>query len=107
MLLRGQWSALRREPDAAFREVAAEQLLTLRDVALAYSDRAQTADDPALDQGTAIRVELDPGAGEQEETHLSVLPPAAFVGAMEVWCRQVVATVFAPAGRTARHPPDA
>ena len=106
VLLRDQWSSLRQTPDVAFREVAAEHLLTLRDIALAYSDRARTADDPALDHGTAIRVELDPAAGEQEETHLSVVPPAGLVGGMTAWCRQVVATVFAPAGRSSRPPPD-
>ena len=105
VLLRDQWSALRQEPDAAFREVAAEHLLTLRDIALAYSDRARDAADPALDQGTAIRVDVEPAAGEQEETYLSVVPPAGFDGTTDTWCRQVVAAVFAPAGRTPRPPP--
>ena len=100
VLLRDQWSGLREQPAAAFREVAAEQLLTLRDVALAYSDRARTADDPALDVGAAFRIELDPATAAEDESYLAVVPPASFDGGASAWCRHVVASVFGAAGRT-------
>ena len=100
VLLRDQWTGLREQPTVAFREVPAEQLLTLRDVALAYSDRARTADDPALDVGAAFRIELDPAAVAEDESYLTVVPPTNFASGASAWCRQVVASVFGAAGRT-------
>jgi hypothetical protein len=99
VLLREQWQAVEASPKIAFREVPREHRLTLRDVALAYSDQARDSRDPGLDVGAMFSVELDPAVDAQADTFLTVVPPEEYVGEPADWPALVVSTVFSAARR--------
>jgi hypothetical protein len=99
VLLREQWQAVEASPTIAFREIPREHRLTLRDVALAYSDQARDSSDPGLDVGVTFSVELDPAVDAQADTFLTVVPPEAYSGELAAWPAHVVSTVFSAARR--------
>ena len=99
VLLREQWQALDASPTLAFREVPREQLLTLRDVASAYSDQARDSTDPGLDVGTTFSLELDVAVDQQADSFLTVVPPEDYRGEPAAWPAQVVSKVFSAARR--------
>jgi hypothetical protein len=94
VLLSDHWRALSEQPEIPFREVAAEHCVSLRDVASAYSDRAQATDDPALDASAWFRIELDPATHEGADSFVTIGPPSGFAGEASAWCRSVVSAVF-------------
>ncbi|MEP6526028.1 MAG: hypothetical protein ABJA86_02600 [Nocardioidaceae bacterium] len=99
VLLREQWQAVDASPLIAFREVPREHRLTLRDVALAYSDQARDSSDPGLDVGAMFSVDLDPAVDAQVDTFLTVVPPEDYAGELADWPAHVVSTVFSAARR--------
>jgi hypothetical protein len=101
LLLRQQWDAVDADPLMAFWQVERVQRVTLRDIALAYSDRARHADDPDLDLGTAFALELDLAVDDDAEPILTVVPPDGVAAAANVWPAYVVGSVFAAARRSA------
>jgi hypothetical protein len=99
VLLREQWQAVEASPSIALREVPREHRLTLRDVALAYSDQARDSSDPGLDVGVTFSVELDPAVDEGADSFLTVVPPEDYSGEPAEWPAHVVSTVFSAARR--------
>jgi hypothetical protein len=99
VLLRDHELALAEDPRTALRETAAEQTVSLRDIASAYSDEARFGEDADLDVGQEFRVELDPSTSEAADSFLTVHPPAAFGGTTEQWAAQVVKALFTDVGR--------
>jgi len=99
VLLRDHELAMAEDPSTALREAPAEQMVSLRDIASAYSDEARFGDDADLDIGQPFRIELDPSSSETADSFLSVVPPAGFSGTTEQWAAQVVKVLFTDAGR--------
>ena len=98
VLLRDHELAMTGDPGTALREAPAEQTVSLRDIASAYSDEARFGDDADLDVGQEFRIELDPSTSESADSFLTVVPPAAFAGTPEQWAVQVVKALFTDAG---------
>jgi hypothetical protein len=99
VLLRDHELAMTEDPGTALREAPAEQTVSLRDIASAYSDEARFGDDTDLDVGEEFRIELDPSTSETADSFLTVVPPAGFAGTTEQWAAQVVKTLFTDVGR--------
>jgi len=98
VVLRDHELAMAADPSTALREAPAEQLVSLRDIASAYSDEARFGDDADLDIGQPFRIELDPSTDETADSFLSVVPPAGFGGTTEQWAAQVVKVLFTDVG---------
>jgi len=94
VLLSGHASALADDPRAAFRELPAEQEVTLRDIAMGYSDHARLADNPTLDVAAAFRIALDPATVDGEDAFIAVLAPSDFRGSTAQWATQIVRRLF-------------
>jgi hypothetical protein len=103
LLLQEQWQAVEASPAIALREIPREHRLTLRDVALAYSDQARDSSDPGLDVGATFSIELDPAVDEGVDSFLTVVPPEDYSGELAAWPAQVVSTVFSAARRPGHH----
>jgi hypothetical protein len=99
VLLRDHELAMAEDPNTALREAPAQQSVSLRDIAAAYSDEARFGDDSDLDVGEEFRIELDPSTSEAADSFLTVVPPAEFDGTTKRWVAQVVKTLFTDAGR--------
>jgi len=99
VLLRDHELAMTEDPGLALREAPAEQTVSLRDIASAYSDEARFGDDADLDVGEEFRIELDPSTSEAADSFLTVVPPSGFGGSTEHWAAQVVKTLFTDVGR--------
>lgn len=82
-------------PGRAFRELPAEQTLSLRDVAAGYHDRARNAAAGSLDATARFRVSYDPATIEGVDSYLTVIPPLAEDGT--TWADDVVRRLFAGA----------
>lgn len=92
--------ALDDDPAAALREMPAEHSVSLRDIAIAYSDEARFGHDTDLDAGQRFRLELDPSTSEATDSFLTVGPPADFDGDPRSWASHVVRALFADPAQT-------
>jgi hypothetical protein len=99
VLLSDHELAMAEDPGTALREAPAEQTVSLRDIASAYSDEARFGEDADLDVGQTFRIELDPSTSEAADSFLSVVPPAGFDGSTEQWAARVVKALFTDVGR--------
>jgi hypothetical protein len=98
VLLRDHERALAENPATALREVTAEQSVSLREIAAAYSDEARFGEDQDLDAGQPFRVELDPSTSDDADSFLSVQPPVDFAGSTQEWAASVVRALFSDVG---------
>jgi hypothetical protein len=87
--------ALANNPTAAFVELPARVQVSLRDIAMGYSDRSRAEEDPSLDEPIEVGVTWDPAPQDGAESFLTVHPPTE--EAVETWVAQVIRKLFGTA----------